>query len=86
MVLGDLTFAARNNYDPTSGTMENLYTIRRDERSETKRAVHRIYSCSEILRMLREAGLGRFETYGSLERDPFRLGSPSLLVVATKNV
>jgi hypothetical protein len=47
--------------------------------------VHRIYSCSEILRMLREAGFRRFETYGSLERDPFRLGSPSLLVVATKN-
>jgi hypothetical protein len=34
--------------------------------------------------MLREAGFGRFETYGSLERDPFRLGSPSLLVVAEK--
>jgi SAM-dependent methyltransferase len=86
MVLGDIQFAAHNRYDPTSGTMENLYTITRDERSETKRAVHRIYSCNEILRMLREAGFGGFETYGSLERDPFRLGSPSLLVVATKSV
>jgi SAM-dependent methyltransferase len=84
MVLGDIQFAARNRYDPTSGTMENLYTITRDERSETKRAVHRIYSCSEILRMLCEAGFRRFETYGSLERDPFRLGSPSLLVVASR--
>ena len=31
--------------------------------------------------MLSEAGFADFETFGSLEREPFRLGSPNLLVV-----
>jgi SAM-dependent methyltransferase len=84
MRLGDLVFAARNRYDPLTGTMENLYTITRGERTETKRAVNRIYTCSQILRMLADAGFGEFETYGSIEGEPFRLGSPNLLVVAAK--
>jgi len=64
--------------------MESLYTITRGDGAETGRAVHRIYTCSEILRLLRNAGFGSFETYGSLEAEPYRLGSPALLVVAAK--
>jgi SAM-dependent methyltransferase len=84
MRLGDLVFAARNRYDPLTGAMENLYTITRGDLIETKRAVHRIYTCSEILRMLTDAGFGEFETCASIEGEPFRLGSPNLLVVAAK--
>ena len=84
MRLGDLVFAARNRYDPLTGTMENLYTITRGDFIETKRAVHRIYTCSEILRMLTNAGFGNFETCASIEGEPFRFGSPNLLVVAAK--
>lgn len=84
ITLGDIRFAARNRYDPASGTMESLYTITRGEEIETKRAVHRIYSASEILRMLRDAGFDDFEMYGSLGGEPYRLGSPNLLVVAQK--
>jgi len=32
--------------------------------------------------MLSDAGFEGFETLGSLEGEPFRLGSPNLLVVA----
>jgi len=46
------------------------------------RAVTRIYTTREILRMLSDAGFDGFETSGSLEGEPFRLGSPNLLVVA----
>lgn len=86
MRLGDIEFRARNRYDPLTGTMENLYTVTRGDRSETKRAVHRIYTASEVLRMLRGAGFSSFETFGSIEGEPFRLGSPTLVVVAEKNV
>ncbi len=85
MRLGDIVFAAKNRYDPPSGTMENLYTITCGERNETKRAVHRIYTTREILRMLRDAGFEEFETYGSIQGEPFRLGSSVLLVVAGKS-
>ncbi len=85
MTLGDIRFAARNRYDTLTATMENVYTATRGDRSETKRAVHRIYTANEILRMLEDAGFSNFETFGSIEAEPYRLGSPSLLVVAARN-
>jgi len=80
--LEDLRFEAKNRYDPQTGTMESVYVITRGGRSETKRAVTRIYTTREILRMLSDAGFEGFEISGSLEGEPFRLGSPNLLVVA----
>lgn len=84
MTVGDIRFASVNRYDPATGTLENRYTIARGERIEEKRALTRIYTASEILRLLSEAGFGSFETYGSVEGEPFRLGSPRLFVVAAK--
>ena len=81
MTLGDLRFEATNRYESAAGTMESVYVLTRGDRSETKRAVTRIYTTREILRMLSEAGFADFETFGSLEGEPFRLGSPNLLVV-----
>jgi hypothetical protein len=85
MRVGDIEFRARNRYDPATGTMESFYTITRGDLVENKRALHRIYTCREILRMLGDAGFGDFETYGSIRGEPFRLGSPTLLVVASKS-
>ena len=85
MRIGDIEFRARNRYDPATGTMESFYTITRGDLVENKRALHRIYTCREILRMLADAGLGNLETYGSIRGEPFRLGSPTLLVVASRN-
>jgi SAM-dependent methyltransferase len=84
MPVGDILFAAKNSYDPAAGTMESLYTVTRGNAVEKKRAVHRIYTTREILSMLSAAGLGGFETCGSVGGEPFRLGSPRLFVVATK--
>jgi SAM-dependent methyltransferase len=85
MRVGDIEFRARNQYDPATGTMESFYTITRGDLVENKRALHRIYACREILRMLTDAGFGNLETYGSVRGEPFRLGSPTLLVVASRN-
>ena len=85
MTVGDIRFASLNRYDPPTGKMENLYTISRGERVEEKRALTRIYTTSEILRLLSDAGFEAFETYGSVGGEAFRLGSPKLLVVAQKS-
>jgi SAM-dependent methyltransferase len=85
MRVGDIEFRARNRYDPVTGTMESFYTITRGEIVENKRAVHRIYTRAEILRMLGNAGFEDFETYGSIRGEPFRPGSPALLVVTSRN-
>jgi hypothetical protein len=35
--------------------------------------------------MLEDVGLSTFETLGSIQGEPFRLGSPELVVIAEKN-
>ena len=56
----------------------------RDGKTEKGAGFHRVYACSELHRLLRESGLADIETYGSLDFEPFKLGSPRLLVVARK--
>jgi len=65
--------------------MENLYTVTRGSEVEKKRAVHRIYTTREILGMLADAGFEGFETSGSLQGEPYRLGASRLFVVAEKS-
>jgi SAM-dependent methyltransferase len=84
MRIGDIEFRARNRYDAAAGTMESDYTITRGDVVENKRAVHRIYTCREISRMLTDAGFEDLESFGSLAGEPFRLGSLTLLVVAIR--
>lgn len=84
MRVDDIEFRARNSYDPRTATMRSDYTVTRGDRVERKSAVHRIYTTREILRMLEDAGFSSFETFGSIQEEPFRLGSPSLVVVAQK--
>jgi SAM-dependent methyltransferase len=83
--VGEIEFRARNSYDPIHGTMESAYTVTRGDRTEKKRAIHRIYTAREILRMFSEAGLSAFETFGSIQGEPYRLGSPALLIVSSKS-
>jgi SAM-dependent methyltransferase len=85
MRVGDIEFRARNAYDPVTGTMESVYTVTRGDLIENKRAVHRIYTCREILRMLMDAGFSDFEIFGSIAGEPFRLGSPTFVVVAARS-
>lgn len=85
MRVGEIEFRARNSYDPIHGTMESAYTVTRGDRTEKKQAVHRIYTTRDILRMLGDAGFSTFETFGSIQGEPFHLGSPALVVVAERN-
>jgi SAM-dependent methyltransferase len=85
MEVGDIHFAAENSYDPASGWMDSRYTItRRGLESETRQAAHRIYTYREVVRMLEAAGLDDIRGLGSLEGEPFRLGSARLILIATK--
>ncbi len=81
---GGIHFLAENRYDPVTGRVENRFTVSRGEEKVTRPASHRVYTCSELLCLLREAGFESFESYGSLSGEPFRLGLPRLLLVARK--
>jgi SAM-dependent methyltransferase len=83
--VGDIHFAAQNSYDPASGWMDSRYTIARSGReNETREAAHRIYTYREVVRMLEAAGFEGVRGLGSLDGEPFRLGSARLILAATK--
>lgn len=82
--LGDILFLSQAQYDAARGRLETEYTFVRDGKSETRPASVRVFTCRELFGMFETAGLTGGEGYGSLERGPFRLGSPRLLLVARK--
>lgn len=82
-VPGGLRFQAENRYEPSEGIVESRFTVSRGGRSETRPARHRVYTYRELLRMLESAGFSDFEAFGSTAGEPFALGSPRLLLIAT---
>jgi SAM-dependent methyltransferase len=84
MQLKDIHFVGENRYDPETGWIDNRYTVTRHDRSETRVAAHRVYTYRDIARMLEEAGFGECEGLGSLDGEPFRLGSSRLILIASK--
>jgi hypothetical protein len=83
--VGNIHFELKNRYEPAQGRLYTEYTFVRDGTTEKRAGFHRVYSCSELHRLLRETGLTDIQTYGSLDFEPFKLGSPRLLVVASKS-
>jgi SAM-dependent methyltransferase len=81
---GGLRFEAENRYDVARGRIENRYTITRGVESETKLASHRVYTVSQLLAMLTDAGLETTAIHGSTGAEPYRLGSRQLFVLCRK--
>ncbi|HEV3167540.1 MAG TPA: methyltransferase domain-containing protein [Isosphaeraceae bacterium] len=82
--MGDILFLGYRRYDPLTSQLHVEYTIVRDGTVEKRAMIARIYSVQEILRLFQRAGFADVQAYGSLTRDPFKLGSHRLLAVATK--
>ncbi len=81
---GGLLFEAENRYDPVTGRYENRYTLTRGQEVETRVASHRIYTLSQVLEMMRAAGLSVVSVHGATDGRPFALGSPGCFVVAQR--
>jgi hypothetical protein len=79
-----LRFESENRYDAERGRIENRYTITRGSRKEVRTASHRLYTVSQLLGMLRAAGLEPRSLHGSLDGAPFRMGLSQLFLVAEK--
>ena len=77
-------FVEDTRYDPLSGRIENRFTFSRDGKSETKLASQRVYTLSEVVRLLGEAGFETTSFFGSPREEPFVLGSHRLLIVGEK--
>lgn len=83
---GGVRFQAENRYDALRGWIENRYTLTRlaDGLVQTRLARHRIYTVSQLCRMLEQAGFEVGSLLGSTAEDAYRPGSPQLFLVATR--
>jgi len=79
-----LRFEAENRYDPRRGRIENRYTLTQGARTETKLASHRVYTASEVCRLLERRGFEVEDLYGSTSDEGFGLGAPRLFLVARR--
>jgi SAM-dependent methyltransferase len=82
--LGDIYMLHETKYDPPSGRLTSDYVYVREGQVERKQAVYQVYTYRELMRMFREAGFETTATFGSLNREPYQLGSPGLFVIARR--
>ena len=82
--VGDILFLINGRYDHATGRMETEYTFIRDGKSEVRPASTRVPAYRDLCGMLEAAGFAGCEAYSSLAREPFRLGSQRLLLVAAR--
>jgi len=83
--MGDLTCLAARSYDPRTARLEVEYRFIQDGKVDIRTASSRIHTCLEVVRLFERAGLREVECFGSIDRKPFELGSPSLIVTATRS-
>ena len=81
---GGIRFVAENRYVPETGFVENVFRASARGRRESKTARHRVYTCRELLAMVERAGFAPVATWGTLDRRPYALGSPRLLLLAVR--
>jgi SAM-dependent methyltransferase len=82
--LGDMLALASRRFDPATGRLHVEYTLIRGGAMERLPMSARLHSFRELVKLLEDAGFIDMQGYGSLTREPFRLGSNGLLMVATK--
>jgi hypothetical protein len=81
--LGDILMLSQRRYDPIDSRLHVEYTIIRGTVTEKQSMSARIYSYRELVELLKEAGFTDVQGYGSLTREPFRLGAGRVLMVAS---
>lgn len=84
--LDNLKFLENQEYDPLRGRLDTEYTLIDGGKIERRMGSERIYTYSQIHQMLATAGFRQITAYGSLDGEPFRLGSEQLLIVATNAI
>jgi SAM-dependent methyltransferase len=82
--LDDILFLSSNQYDAVESRLDIQYTFIRNGHADTREASSYIYTVAEIRRMLSNVVLQPADYYSSVDRHPYELGSPRLLLVAQK--
>jgi ubiquinone/menaquinone biosynthesis C-methylase UbiE len=84
MPLGDLYCLHETHYDPLTTRLRSTYRFIKGQQFEQKEAVYQVYLCRELLEMFEETGFSGVQAYGSLQREPFAIGSAGLWIFARR--
>ena len=79
--IGDFLFLEENQYDHAKGRLNADYTFVRNGEVVTRSGSHRVYTYRELVQLMESAGFSDVQSFGSLARDPFSLGSAQLFLV-----
>ncbi len=82
--MGGITLVIDSVYNHEQGRIFTEYTFIRDGNSDKRPASQRVYSYSELSRLLKSAGLKPTAAYSSAGEAPFMLGTQRLLLVCQK--
>jgi SAM-dependent methyltransferase len=82
--LGDLMILSENRYDPWESRLNIDYTFVRGSTVETRPTGSYVFTAAELRRSLEAAGFEALAFYGSVTGEPYQLGSPRLLIVASR--
>jgi ubiquinone/menaquinone biosynthesis C-methylase UbiE len=80
--MGDIIMTIKERYVAEESCVDSEYIFERNGETDSRKAKHWIYTAAEIRRMLERAGFEILNCFGSLKREPYKLGSQELFVVS----
>jgi SAM-dependent methyltransferase len=84
MTIGGVEAVQENEYDPANSRWVTRFTFRQGDREHRGTSVQHVYTAAEVVRLVTGAGFNGVELYGDTDGNPFRLGSPRLILVASR--
>ena len=80
--MGDIIMTIKERYVAEESCVDSEYIFERNGETDSRKAKHWIYTAAEIRRMLERAGFEILNCFGSLKREPYKLGSRELFLVS----
>jgi len=84
MQFGEMLFLIATKYNAQESRLDTEYTFLLGAQRETKAAHISVYTIAELRELVQSAGLSVEAMYGTTSREPFRLGSPRLILVGRR--
>src|SRR5437773_8355509 len=82
--IAGITFLSNSRYDHEQSRTFTEYTFIRDGKVDKRPSSQRIYTYSELIRLLNDSGFENVASFASLNEESFKLGSQRLIIVAKK--
>jgi SAM-dependent methyltransferase len=84
--LGDLALLLEHHYDAENSRLNTCYSFVQSGMEDKRYGTQAVYTVRELKKMLAAAGLRVLAMYGGIDRSPYELGSPDLVIVSERGL